>query len=120
MQFSVTALNYHNKVRGCTWCADVAAASIKLLAGAVTLLLLPAGQNMDVHRSRRKVLNHDRLVRTIVLVGPIDAASVPVSPVDELTKHGHGKWVDGCADNDLTVGPRKRGSLNLLSNDRTK
>lgn len=98
-----------------TWCADVAAASVKLLARTVTLLLLPAGQNVDVHWSRRQVLNHDSLIRTIMFVGPIDATGVPVSPVDELAKHGHSKWVDGCTDNDLTVGSRKRGSLNFLS-----
>ena len=103
-----------------TWCADVAAASVELLARTVTLLLLPAGQNMDVHWSRWKVLNHDFLVRTVVLVGPIDAAGVPVSPVDELAKHGHSKGVDGSADNNLTVGPRERGSFNLLSSGRAK
>ncbi len=86
----------------------MAAASIKLLTGAVTLLLLPAGQDMDVHRPGRKVLNHDPLVRTVMLVGPIDAACVPVSPVDELAEHGHCKGVDGCADDDLSVGPRER------------
>lgn len=45
----------------CTWGTDVAAASIKLLAGTITLLLLHAGQNVDVHWPRRKILNHDRL-----------------------------------------------------------
>lgn len=39
----------------------MAAASIKLLAGTIALLLLPAGQNMNVHRPGRKVLNHDPL-----------------------------------------------------------
>lgn len=98
----------------------MAAASIKLLAGTITLLLLPAGQNMDVHWPRWKVLNHGPLARTIVLVGPIDAACVPVSPIDELAEHGHGKGVDGCADNNLPIGPRERGSLNLLSDGRAK
>ena len=98
----------------------MAAASIKLLAWTVTLLLLAAGQNMEVHRPRWKVLDHDRLVRAVVLVGPIDAACVPVSPVDELAKHGHSKGVDGCADDDLPIGPRERGSLNLLSDGRAK
>lgn len=84
------------------------AASIKLLAGAITLLLLPAGQDMDVHWPRRKVLNHDLLVRTVVLVGPIDATCVPVSPIDELAEHGHSKGIDGCTDNYLSIGPRKR------------
>lgn len=69
---------------------------------------------MDVHRARRKVLDHDSLVRPIVLVGPVDAAGVPVGPVDELAKHGHGKWIDGRADDDLTIGSRERRSLNLL------
>lgn len=122
-EFSVTELKKslcETAVTTCTWCADVAAASIKLLAGTVALLLLPAGQNVDVHRSRRKVLDHDSLIRTIVLVGTIDAACVPVSPVDELAKHGHCKGVDGCADNDLTIGARERGSLNLLSDGRAK
>lgn len=94
----------------------MAAASIKQLAGAITLLLLPAGQNMDVHRPRWKVLNHNRLVRAVVLIGSIDAACVPVSPIDELAKHGHGKGVNGCADDDFTIGPSERRSLNLLSN----
>lgn len=66
----------------------MAAASVKLLTGTVTLLLLPAGQNMDVHRPRLKVLNHHPLVRTVVFVGPVDAACVPVSPIDELPEHG--------------------------------
>lgn len=104
----------------CTGCTDVAAASIKLLAGTITLLLLPAGQNLDVHWPRWKVLNHGPLVRTVVLVGPIDAARVPVSPVDELAKHGHSKGVDGCADDDLPIGPRERASLNLLSDGRAR
>lgn len=98
----------------------MAAASIKLLAGTITLLLLDAGQYMDVHWPGWKVLNHGPLVRTIMLVGPIDAACVPVSPIDELAKHGHGKGVDGCADNDLPIGPSERGSLNLLSDGRAK
>lgn len=98
----------------------MAAASIKLLTGTVTLLLLPAGQNMDVHWPRWEVLNHDPLVRTIMLVGSIDAACVPVTPIDELAKHGHGKRVNGCADDDLPIGPRERGSFNLLSDGRAK
>lgn len=96
----------------------MAAASVELLAGAVTLLLLPTGQNVNVHWSGWEVLNHDPLVRTIVFVGPINTAGVPVSPIDELTKHSHCKRVDGRADNDLTVGPRERGSLNLLSDEQ--
>lgn len=98
----------------------MAAASIKLLAGTVTLLLLPAGKNMDVHWSRRKVLNHDPLVRAVVLVGAIDAARVPVGPIDELTKHGHSEGVNGRADDDFPIGPRERGTLNLLSDGRAK
>lgn len=98
----------------------MAAASIKLLAGTVTLLLLPAGQNMDVHWSRWKVLNHDPLVRAVVLVGAIDAARVPVGPIDELTKHGHSKGVNGCADDDFPIGPGERGTLDLLSDGRAK
>lgn len=104
----------------CTSRTDVAAASIELLAGAVTLLLLPARQNVDVHGPRWKVLDHHRLTRTVVLVGPVDAARVPVSPIDELVKHGHGKGVDGSADDDLPIGPCERGSLNLLSESRAK
>lgn len=73
---------------------------------------------MDVHWSRWKILDHNPLVRTIVFVGSVDAAGVPVSPVDELAKHGHSKRVDGCADNNFTVGTSKRGSLNLLSDGR--
>lgn len=100
--------------------ADVAAASIKLLAGAVTLLLLPARQNVHVHWPRRKVLNHHRLIGAVVLVGPVDASCVPVCPIDELTEHGHGKRVDGRADDDLPTGPCEGGSLNLLSESRAK
>lgn len=98
----------------------MAAASIKLLAGTITLLLLPAGQNMDVHWSRRKVLNHDPLVRAVVLVGAIDAARVPVGPIDELAKHGHSERVNGRADNNFPIGPRERGTLDLLSDGRVK
>lgn len=98
----------------------MAAASVKLPAGTVTLLLLPAGQNMDVHWSRRKVLNHDPLVRAIVLVGTIDAARVPVSPIDELTKHGHSEGVNGRADDDFPIGPHERGTLDLLPDGRVK
>lgn len=96
------------------------AAPIKLLARTITLLLLPPGQNVDVHWPRWKVLSHDPLVRTIMLVGSIDAACVPVSPIDELTKHGHSKGVNGCADNYLPIGPRERGSFDLLSDGRAK
>ena len=98
----------------------MAAATIKLLTWTITLLLLPAGQNMDIHWPRWQVLNHDPQVRTIVFVGPIDAACVPVGPIDELAKHGHSKGVDGCADDDFPIGPRERGSLNLLSDGRAK
>lgn len=98
----------------------MATASIKLLTGTVTLLLLPASQNVDIHRPSRKVLDHGPLVRAILLVGSIDAARVPVSPIDELAKHGHSKGVDGCADDDLPIGARERGSLNLLSDGRRK
>lgn len=98
----------------------MAATSIKLLAGTVTLLLLPAGQNMDIHWPRWKILDHNRLVRAIMFVGPIDAACVPVSPVDKLAIHGHGKGVDGCADNDLPIGTTERAAFNLLSNDSVK
>lgn len=69
---------------------------------------------MDVHGSRWKVLDHDFLVRSIVFVGSVNAASVPVGPVDELAKHCHGKWVDGCVHNDLPVRASKRGSFDLL------
>lgn len=55
-----------------------------------------------------------------MLVGPIDAARVPVGPIDELAKHGHSEGVDGCADDDLAIGPRERRSLNLLSDGRAK
>jgi len=98
----------------------VAAASIKLLAWTVTLLLFPAGQNMDVHGPRWKVLNHDPLVRTVMLAGPIDTACVPVRPIDELAKHRHRKGVDGCANDDFPIGPRERAPLNLLSDGRAK
>lgn len=84
----------------------MAAASVELLTGTVAPLLLPAGQNLNVHWSGWEVLNHDPLVRAIVFVCPIDAAGVPVGPIDELTKHSHCKRVDGCADNDLAVGSR--------------
>ena len=103
-----------------TWCADVAASSIKLLTGTVTLPLLPAGQNMDIHWPRWKVLNHYPLVRTVIFIGPVDAARVPVSPINELPKHGHSKGVDGCADDNLPIGPCERASLNLLPDGRTK
>lgn len=96
----------------------MAAASVKLLAGTITLLLLPAGQNVNVNRPRRKVLNHDRLGRAVVLVGSIDAPRVPVGPVDELVKHGHGKGINGGAYDDFPIGPRKTGSLDLLPNGR--
>lgn len=89
-------------------------ASIELLAGAVTLLLFAAGQNMDVHRSRWKVLDHYSLVRSIMFVGSVNAASIPVGPIDELAEHCHSKWVDGCVHNDLTVRANKRRSFNLL------
>lgn len=82
----------------------MAAASIKLLTGTVTLLLLSRSQNVDVHWSRWKVLDHNPLIRAVMFVSPIDAACVPVSPVDELAKHAHSKGVDGRADDDLSIG----------------
>lgn len=90
------------------------AAAIELLAGAATLLLLATGQHVDVHRARRKVLDHHTLVRAIVLVSTVDTACVPVRPVDVLPIQGHGKRVDGRAHNHLTVGARWRGPLDLL------
>lgn len=103
-----------------TWCADVAAASVELLAGTVTLLLLPASQNVHVHWPGRKVLDHDPLVGAVMLVGAVDAARVPVSPVDELAKHGHGEGVNGRADDDLATGAGEGGTLDLLSGGRVK
>lgn len=93
----------------------MAAASVELLTGTITLLLLPASQNVHVHWPRRKVLDHDPLVGAVVLVGAVDAARVPVGPVDELAKHGHGEGVNGRADDDLPIGAREGGTLNLLS-----
>ena len=98
-----------------TWRTDVTAASVELLAGAVTLLLLPAGQRVDVHGPRRQVLDHHPLVGAVVLVGSVDAARVPVRPVDVLAVHGHGERVYRRAHNDLPVGPGERAALNLLS-----
>lgn len=98
----------------------MAAASVELLAGTITLLLLPAGQNMHVHGPRRKVLDHNPLVGAVVLVGAVDAARVPVRPVDELAKHGHGEGVYGRADDDLPTGTSEGGTLNLLSGGTVK
>lgn len=55
-----------------------------------------------------------------MLVGSIDAPSVPVGPINKLVEHGHGKGINGCAYDDFSIGPRKMRSLNLLSNGRTK
>lgn len=55
-----------------------------------------------------------------MLVGSIDAPSVPVGPVNKLVEHGHGKGINGRAYDDFSIGPRKMRSLNLLSNGRTK
>lgn len=55
-----------------------------------------------------------------MLVGSIDAPSVPVGPINKLVEHGHGKGINGRADDDFSIGPRKMRSLNLLSNGRTK
>lgn len=93
----------------------MAAAPIELLTWAATLLLFAVGQHMYVHGSGGQILEHDPLVRAVVLVGSVDAACVPVRPEDLLSIHSHGEWVDGCAHNDLTVSPRKRATLNLLS-----
>lgn len=93
----------------------MAAASIKLQARAAALLLFAVGQNMDVHRPGWKVLDHNPLVRSIVLVRSIDATCVPISPENVLSIHSHGKWVNGCAYDDLTVSARQGTTLNLLS-----
>lgn len=98
----------------------MAAASVELLAGTVALLLLPAGQNVHIHGPRRKVLDHDPLVGAVVLVGAVDAARVPVGPVDELAKHGHSEGVNGRADDDLPTGPREGRTLDLLSGGTVK
>lgn len=96
------------------------AASVELLTWAVALLLLVAGQHMDIHGPGWKVLRHHPLVRPIVLVSPVDTACVPVSPVDVLAIHGHGEWVNGCADDDLPIGPSERAALNLLSDNQNQ
>lgn len=98
----------------------MAAASVELLAGTITLLLFPAGQNVHVHWPGRKVLDHDPLVGAVVLVGAVDAARVPVGPVDELAKHGHGEGVNGRADDDLPTGAGEGRTLDLLSGGRVK
>jgi len=98
-----------------TWGTDVTASAVKLLAGAVTTLLLPAGQHLDVHGPGGQVLYHHRLVRAVVLVCPVDTARVPVGPVDVLVEQRHGERVDGGADDDLAVLPRERRALDLLS-----
>lgn len=93
----------------------MAAASIKLQARAATLLLFAVGQHMDIHRAGWKVLDHNPLVRAIMLVCSIDASCVPVCPENVLSIHSHGKWVNGCAYDDLTVSARQGTTLNLLS-----
>lgn len=98
----------------------MAAASVELLAGTFTLLLLPASQNVYVHGPRRKVLDHDPLIGAVVLVGAVDAARVPVGPVDKLAKHGHGEGVNGRADDDLPTGTSEGGTLDLLSGSTVK
>lgn len=55
-----------------------------------------------------------------MLISLIDTEGIPVSPINKLAKQGHCKWINGCADNDFTVGSRKRRPLNLLSNDKEK
>lgn len=93
----------------------MAAASIKLQARTAALLLFAVGQHMNVHRPRWKVLNHNPLVRAIMLVRSIDAACVPICPENVLSIHSHGKRVNGCAYDDLTISARQRTALNFLS-----
>lgn len=98
-----------------TWSADMAAASIKLQTRAAALLLFAVRQHMDVHRSGWKVLDQNPLVRAIILVCSIDATCVPICPENVLSIHSHGKWVNCCAHNDLTVSARQGTTFNLLS-----
>lgn len=103
----------------------MAAASIKLQARAAALLLFATGQHMDVHRPGSKVLDHNPLIRAIMLVSSVDATCVPICPENVLSIHSHGKWVNSCAYNDLTVSARQRTTLNLLpehtqTNNETK
>lgn len=98
-----------------TWSADMATASIKLQARAAALLLFAVGEHMDVHRSGWKVLDHNSLVRAIVFVRSIDATCVPICPENVLSIHSHGKWINGCAYDDLTVSARQGTTLNFLS-----
>lgn len=102
-----------------TWGANVAAASVELLAGAAALLLPAVGQHVEVHGPRRQVLDHDSLVRAVVLVGAVDAARVPVGPEDVLIVEGHGERVDGCAHDHLSIGPGEGAALDLLSEKHT-
>lgn len=97
-----------------TLSADVAAATVELQTCAAALLLFTAGQHVDVHGSGRKVLDHHTLVRTVVFVGPVDAARVPVRPEDVLPIKCHGERVHGGADDDLTIRPAQGTTLDLL------
>lgn len=98
-----------------TWSADMAAASIKLQTRAAALLLFAVRQHMDVHWSGWKVLDHNPLVRAIEFVRSVDATCVPICPENVLSIHGHGKWVNGCAYDDLTVSASQGTTFNLLS-----
>lgn len=55
-----------------------------------------------------------------MFVGPVDAACVPVSPINKLPKHCHSKGVDSCADNNFPICACERRSLNLLSDRENK
>lgn len=50
-----------------------------------------------------------------MLVSSIDAMCVPICPENVLSIYSHGKWVNSCAYNDLTVSARQGTTLNLLS-----
>ncbi len=96
----------------------MAASTIELFAGTAALLLFAVGKHVDVHGPWRKVLEDHLLVGAVVLVCTVDAACVPVRPVDVLAIHGHCKRVDGGAYDDLTVSTGEWAALDLLSAKR--
>ena len=47
---------------------------------------------------------HDRVVVACELVGVLQSQMVPVRPVDDLFKYGHGEWVRAVFQYRLSVG----------------
>ena len=103
-----------------TWCTDMAASSIKLVARIATLLRLgfdSSGNPPGLHGQRS---GHRNQCRPIIFVRPVDLLGGDVCPVNVLAVDSQAKGEEGGADDDFAVGAPQSTALYLLPRTKRK